>query len=171
MSHLRCLLVTAAILSLPAVAQADDCREIQGTYLTTKVDRTGVDQGARGRTILTLAHGNTASMTDSAQGGISGYQAFGMMQGEWTCVSSDDASHTIRATLVDFSYPDDANPDATVARVDLSAVINPTSGALQGKTMVSIFPLFDDPFSSEEPTVTVEYDFEGQRIRITPPSD
>ncbi len=171
---MRCswhFLLMVAMVSVPIAAQADDCPGIQGTYLTTKVDRTGVDKGARGRTILTLAVGGSAAMTDSAQGGIAGYQAFGMMQGEWNCVPADDGSYRIQATLVDFSYPDDANPDATVARVDVSGVIDGASGALLGTTKVNIFPLFDDPFAGQDPSVTVEYDFKGQRIRITPASD
>ncbi|MEM9104911.1 MAG: hypothetical protein AAGC96_04580 [Pseudomonadota bacterium] len=171
MRYLRHCLTTIAILSSTIFAHADDCAEIQGTYLTAKVDKTGVEKGAEGRTVLTFAAGGTATMTDSAQGGIAGYQAFGMMQGEWDCVSGDGVGQKIQATLVDFSYPDATNPDATIARVDVSAVIDRSSGALVGKTIVNFFPLLDDPFSGQEPASTVEYDFEGQRIRITPPSD
>ena len=123
-------LISAAMLCLAGAAQAQSCDTIQGTYLTTKVDRSGVDVGVKGRTVLILAAGGTATMTDSAQGGIAGYQAFGTMQGEWDCVSVDGGSHRIQATLVDFSYPDNANPDATVARIDVSAVIDSVGGVL-----------------------------------------
>ncbi|MEM8957846.1 MAG: hypothetical protein AAGC86_08525 [Pseudomonadota bacterium] len=148
----------------PAAAQTDLCTALSGTYLTTKIDTSGVDTGAKGRTILTLAPGGVAMMNDSAQYGIEGYQAFGDMQGAWRCEGADG----FHATLLDFTYPDAANPDAQVARVEVSGTLDDSS-KLKGQTEVHLYPLFDDPLSDATPELTVGYAFEGQKL-ILPPS-
>ena len=145
-------------------AAAETCALALGTYLTKKVDTSGVAKGVEGRTILSLAPSGFASMTDSAQGGITGYQAFGMMQGNWSCTPSGGAGVTeVEATLLDFSYPNEADPEAKIARVEISARID-ASGKLDGKTEIKIYALFDDPISGQEPEVSIGYEFEGQRI-------
>ncbi len=163
------LLLASCLAAAPAIAQTADCGPLLGTYLTKKIDTSGVDKGVEGRTILSLAPDGFAAMTDSAQGGIKGYQAFGMMQGVWRCEASGEKSMRFHATLVDFSYPDGNNPDAKIARVEISGTVDAKSGALKGKTAINIFPLFDDPFSGKAPGLVVNYDFEGQRILVTPP--
>ena len=167
---LSCLLA-CCLASAPAFAQSSDCRPLSGTYLTKKFDTSGVDKGVEGRTLLSLAEDGLASMTDSAQGGIKGYQAFGMMQGVWRCEAGDENSMRLHATLVDFSYPDGNNPDAKIARVEISGVMDPASGALKGRTAVNVFPLYDDPFSGKAPELTVNYDFEGQRVLAMSPNE
>ena len=110
-------------------------------------------RGVEGRTILSLAKNGFAIMTDSAQGGIKGYQAFGMMQGFWHCEAASDSSINFRATLVDFSYPDENDPDAKIGRVEISGKVETKTGSLKGQTAVKIFPLFADPFSGKSPSL------------------
>lgn len=165
------VLALSVLAAAPAQAQSADCGPLLGTYLTKKIDTSGVDKGIEGRTILSLAQDGFATMTDSAQGGIEGYQAFGMLQGVWTCEAGDGSGMKIRATLVDFSYPDGGNPGAKVARVEISGSVDPASGALKGKTAVNLFPLLDDPFSGRAPELVVDYEFEGRRILVTPPGE
>lgn len=169
MRSIPSLVLVGCFLALPAHAQSPDCRSMLGTYLTTKVDTSGVAKGVEGRTILSLARNGFAIMTDSAQGGIKGYQAFGMMQGFWHCEAASDSSINFRATLVDFSYPDENDPDAKIGRVEISGKVETKTGSLKGQTAVKIFPLFADPFSGKEPELVVTYDFKGQRILVTPP--
>lgn len=161
-------LFVCSFVSAPAIAKANDCLPLLGTYLTKKVDTSGVDKGIKGRTILSLAEGRFAIMTDSAEGGIAGYQAFGMMQGIWRCEDGGENSMRFHATLVDFSYPDEKNPDPKIGRIEISGLVDIASGSLKGRTAVEIFPLFDDPFSGKAPELVVNYDFEGQRIQVTP---
>ena len=158
------LLLISCFAAAPAIAQSTDCGPLLGTYLTKKVDTSGVAKGVKGRTILSLAEGGSAIMTDSAEGGIKGYQAFGMMQGVWRCDAGGERSMRFHATLVDFSYPDGNNPDAKIARVEISGVVDVASGSLKGRTAVNIFPLFEDPFSGKAPELVVNYDFEGRRV-------
>lgn len=158
-----CLAITLAAVAAPAFAQTDLCEALSGTYLTTKTDTSGADTGAKGRTILTLAPGGVAMMTDSAQYGIEGYQAFGDMQGAWRCSGATG----FHATLLDFSYPDGTNPEPKVARIEVSGTAD-ASAALTGQTEVNLYPLFDDPLSGAKPELTVGYAFEGQRLSPSP---
>ena len=170
MKRILPLLLVSYLAAAPAIAQTPDCGALLGTYLTKKIDTSGVDKGVSGRTLLSLAENGSAIMTDSAQGGIKGYQAFGMMQGVWRCEAGGEGAMRFHATLVDFSYPDGNDPDAKIARVEISGAVDATSGTLKGRTAINIFPLFDDPFSGKAPELVVNYDFEGQRILITPPN-
>ena len=158
-----CLAVLLSAYAGPMLAETGDCASLAGTYLTTKTDRPGVDEGVKGRTILTLTQGGAAFMGDSAQYGIEGYQAFGAMQGGWSC----DGEGSFRATLLDFSYPDSANPDAMVGRIEISGTVD-GSGGVAGQTEVNLFPLFSDPLSGAPPDVQVTYAFEGQRLELSP---
>ena len=158
-----CLAVALSGFAVATLAETEDCASLAGTYLATKTDRSGVDEGVRGRTILTLAPGGAAFMGDSAQYGIEGYQAFGAMQGGWNC----DGEGVFRATLLDFSYPDSANPDAMVGRIEISGTVD-GSGGVTGQTEVNLFPLFSDPLSDASPDVQVSYAFEGQRLELSP---
>lgn len=163
----RLLLLTALPLT-PTFALADTCSVALGTYLNNKKDVSGVDKGVTGRTTLSLAEDGLAIMTDSAQGGIEGYQAFGMMQGTWRCDESDDTSAKISATMLDFSYPNASDPDAHIARVELSGTVTDATGQISGEVKVYIYKLFDDPFSDEPPASTVNYVFDGQHVLSFP---
>lgn len=158
-------LVCALVLAVgPMASMAEDCSAAIGTYLTTKVDTSGVDKGMVGRTILSLASGNFATMTDSAQGGVQGYQAFGMMQGAWSCKRDADGNLTVAVSLLDFSYPNASNPDAKVALVNITGTVESTDGDLQGSTEVKLFPIEVDPFSGAEADLDVGYSFSGKRM-------
>ena len=170
MKRILPLLLVSCLAAVPAIAQTADCGALLGTYLTKKIDTSGVDKGVTGRTLLSLAENGFAIMTDSAQGGIKGYQAFGMMQGVWRCDAGSESSMRFHATLVDFSYPDGNDPDAKIARVEISGVVDGASGSLKGRTAVNVFPLFDDPFSGKAPELVVNYDFEGRRVLDMPPN-
>ncbi|MEM8659670.1 MAG: hypothetical protein AAGF35_02185 [Pseudomonadota bacterium] len=159
--------VVVVLLVCSVGAVAEECTGAKGTYLTTKVDTSGVDKGSVGRTILSLSPGGFATMTDSAQYGFKGYQAFGMMQGSWSCLSESDENTTITVTLLDFSYPSAEDPDAKVALVEITGAINGKTGELQGTTKVKLYPISDDPFSDATPEVDVGYTFSGQRIPNT----
>ncbi|MEM6582830.1 MAG: hypothetical protein AAF699_16230 [Pseudomonadota bacterium] len=157
-------LMSAVLGVCSANVVAEDCLSVLGTYLTTKTDTSGIDKGMVGRTILSLAPGGFATMTDSAQGGIQGYQAFGMMQGSWNCSTGQDERTAVAVTLLDFSYPSEANPNAKVALVSIAGSVDAETGDIRGKTGVRLYPIDIDPFSNTKPDLEVGYTFEGRRL-------
>ncbi|MEM9498309.1 MAG: hypothetical protein AAGA28_10340 [Pseudomonadota bacterium] len=148
----------------PEFAQTGTGLQAHGTYLLSKIDTSGVDSGVEGKTILSLLPSGFAIMTDSAQGGLDGYQAFGMMQGTWTCSKCGDAGLTVEAMLLDFAYPNDGNPGATLSRVALSGLLDVTTGGFSGQGVVRLCPLTADPFADPAPDATVTYSFKGQKV-------
>ncbi|MEM7178535.1 MAG: hypothetical protein AAF503_12615 [Pseudomonadota bacterium] len=162
------LALLGSIAATSALAQSpappDECAPITGTYLNAKVDLTGKDPGIEGRTVLSLAAGGTAMMTDSAQGGVAGYQPFGTLLGPWSCTGAADGKLGLRATLVDFSYPTATDPQAKTARIEIDATVTPETGAIEGETVVYLFALLDDPFADAAAKPLVSYTFKGQKV-------
>ncbi|MEM1360848.1 MAG: hypothetical protein AAGF94_03940 [Pseudomonadota bacterium] len=170
MTRLFRLLFLSILPLLPTFALADSCSVALGTYLNSKKDISGVDKGVTGRTTLSLAKDGLAIMTDSAQGGIEGYQAFGMMQGTWRCVEGDATGAKISATMLDFSYPNESDSDAHIARVELSGTVTVETGQISGEVNVYIYKLSDDPFSDVPPASSVDYVFDGKHVLSLPGS-
>ncbi|MEM8564083.1 MAG: hypothetical protein AAGF57_17720 [Pseudomonadota bacterium] len=157
--------VFVVILGLsPYSLAAENCVDVLGTYLTTKTDTSGVDKGMVGRTILSLAPAGFATMTDSAQDGVQGYQAFGMMQGSWSCSQGADGITSVAVTLLDFSYPNEARPNAKVALIEITGAISAKSGGISGNTRVKLYPIEEDPFAGTKPALDVGYTFNGLRL-------
>ena len=166
---MKAFVVLATIALFPSLAHAEGCADALGTFLTVKTDTSGADVGAKGRTLLSLSPSGMAIMTDSAQGGVKGYQAFGMMQGTWQCDKGAGSIVALQATLFDFSYPDEANPDASTARVELAGTFDTEANALKGIATVKIFPLMEQPVADTTPKTVVTYDFTGTRLLAQTP--
>lgn len=162
-------LLGGLVLSLAAeqvMAQSEACQALVGTYLTKKIDRSGPDAGVTGRTLISIDADGGIFISDSAQGGIENYQAFSLQHGQWDCTLQADGTVVLGAMLLDFTYPNAAEPDAKIARVDMAATLDADTGTLTGTSRVNIFTLMDDPISGTAPEMVIEFDFEGERVNL-----
>lgn len=168
---------TAAILLTALVASpstADDdaapeiarCIDAVGTYLTRRVNRAVEGPERVGRSLLSLTNGGHAFLTDSAGGGVSGFQPFSDGRGVWRCETTGNGVETFSAVILDFTYPTDKYPDPLIARLDIKATYKAGPNKLTGKTTIRFTALDGDPMDESELQDRIEYDFTGIRIKL-----
>ncbi|MEM8662607.1 MAG: hypothetical protein AAGF49_00620 [Pseudomonadota bacterium] len=158
-----------AASALPAGAQlepiAPECAPLVGTFLTLRVTETGAPADPLGRSLIALTNGGHASMSDSAQGGIAGYQPFSDARGSWICHGAqDDGTITFKAVMIDFTYPTQDKPDALVVRVETVGTLDAGGLVLSGETNVSFYPLASDPLGGDAPSSSTRYTFTGHKV-------
>lgn len=166
------LALIAMVSTSPAAAQDDAapqiaaCIEAVGTYLTRRENPTVTGPERVGRSLLSLTNGGHAFLTDSAEGGVSGFQPFSDGRGVWRCESAAGGSETFRAMILDFTYPTDRYPDPQIARLDIEATIEAATGQLTGTTTIRFAPLDGDPMDESQLQNPIEYAFTGQRLML-----
>ncbi len=170
---LYALLTTSLLVAAPpAVAQEDtepaiaNCFEAVGTYLMRRVNEGVSGPEAVGRSLLSLTNGGHALFTDSAQGGVTGFQPFTNGQGAWRCLNADNGRFHFEALVFDFTIPIEERPDPQIARVDILATFNPDDGTLDGSVSIAFAPLDGDPLDKTSLKIDLGYDFTGQRIEL-----
>ncbi|MEM7446370.1 MAG: hypothetical protein AAF414_23825 [Pseudomonadota bacterium] len=158
-------LLALAIIS-PAAAQDDtdpainECIDAVGTYLTLRE----YDGGSIDRSLISLTNGGHAFLTDSAQGGVRGYQPFSDARGTWRCLGADNGQLQFEALILDFTFADGDEPDRQIARLDITASYDPANGALTGNAALSFTPLSGNPLDSASLESNSGYEFTGIRV-------
>lgn len=166
------LALLAALGAAPAAAQDDaapqiaECIKAVGTYLTRRENPTVSGPERVGRSLLSLTNGGHAFLTDSASGGVSGFQPFSDGRGVWRCESAAGGTETFRAVILDFTFPTDQYPDPQIARLDIEATFEAAAGQLTGKTTIRFAPLDGDPMDETQLQGAIEYAFTGQRLTL-----
>lgn len=151
--------------SAPEIAR---CMEAVGTYLTRRENRAVEGPERVGRSLLSLTNGGHAFLTDSAGGGVSGFQPFSDGRGVWRCETTGHGEETFSAVILDFTYPTDKYPDPQIARLDIKATYRAGSNQLTGMTTIRFAALDGDPMDEHELKDRIDYGFTG--IRITLPN-
>ncbi|MCR9138141.1 MAG: hypothetical protein NXI27_19235 [Alphaproteobacteria bacterium] len=166
------LAVIAMVSTSPALAQDDaapqiaQCIKAVGTYLTQRENPTVTGPERVGRSLLSLTNGGHAFLTDSASGGVSGFQPFSDGRGVWRCQSAADGVETFSAMILDFTFPTDKFPDPLIARIDIEATVQAADNRLTGKTTIRFAPLAGDPMDETQLQNPIEYAFTGQRLTL-----
>lgn len=163
-----------AFLALAAPAGAQDttdaqiapCIEAVGTYLTTRTIKVEGQPDMVMRSLISLTNGGHAFFTDSSEGGVLGYQPFSDGRGVWGCVSAEEGTVRLSAVILDFTFPTDTDPDAKIARLDISAEIAEASGDISGSTKIGFVPLTGNPMDTNALTDPIEYSFTGVKVMI-----
>jgi|GEM_PF-2716986 len=176
---MRLLKITCAALALLAVpaagsvALAEDadpalagCSDAVGTFLTRRVNQTVAGAEHVGRSLLSLTGGGHAFFTDSAQGGVAGFQPFTDGRGAWRCVSGDTGTMRFTALILDFTFPNADLPDPSIARLDIEATYDRSINTLTGKTTLAFVPLDGNPMDETQLRDRLTYDFTGSRILL-----
>lgn len=179
MRHVGTRILTVAAIALvtalsPSPVIADDdaapqiigCIEAVGTYLTRRENPTIEGPERVGRSLLSLTNGGHAFLTDSAGGGVSGFQPFSDGRGVWRCETGADGTGTLSAVILDFTYPTDKYPAPQIARLDIEATYETASNQLNGKTTIRFAPLDANPMDETQLKDRIEYDFTGIRITL-----
>lgn len=92
------------------------CFDAVGTYLTTNL---AVDDGRIvGRSLISLTNGGHFFLTDSNEGGDPNFAPFTDGRGSWRCVSDEQGSAHIAASVLDFTHNTAAHPEQMIARLD-----------------------------------------------------
>lgn len=162
----------AALCAAPAVAQDDaapqiaECITAVGTYLTRRENPTVSGPERVGRSLLSLTNGGHAFLTDSASGGVSGFQPFSDARGVWRCERAAGGTQTFRAMILDFTFPTERYPDPQIARLDIEATIEADTGRLTGATTIRFAPLDGDPMDEAQLQNPIEYAFTAQRLTL-----
>ncbi|MES0807860.1 hypothetical protein ABLO27_00155 [Roseibium sp. SCPC15] len=173
------MISTKALVSLAALsiagfpAQAEEispeiggCLNAVGTYLTKRVvkikEKTRVDRG-----LIALTNGGHAFVTDSAEGGVAGYQPFSDGRGSWKCLGHTDGKAKLKIVMFDFTTSPNADDNRYMARITTLAEASPDTGDVTGSTTVEFLSIDADPDSTETVRDPVSYDFTGVRLRIS----
>lgn len=158
-------LAIAAALAASTPALAYDCT-LSGTYLTIKSHDVAADVVKVGRTLLSFLPEGNAVMIDAAQGGITGFQPFSPARGAWRCEPAGSNGEPFEAVVVDFTFPTAGEPDAQIARVDISGTL--AEGTIKGTATISFYPLAGDPTDRAAGTNRISYEFRGIPIALDP---
>lgn len=173
-SDMRCLAaaigIAIALLSPePALAAEEPasirgCEPAVGTFLLSRHVARPDGATVIERSLISLTNGGHAFFTDSAQGGVDGYQPFSEARGAWECTSADDG--TLSILMLDFTFPTKGEPEQKIARIAMDAAFAPDGSTLSGTANIAFTALEDDPLDAANLTDPIEYDFEGVRIAI-----
>ena len=173
---MKSALTLAAFLVLsvwtPIKAWADDpdlaaCADVVGTFLTLRQNPTVTGPERVGRNLLSLTNGGHAFLTDSAGGGVEGFQPFSDGRGAWRCDSTGEGEkESFTALVLDFAYPTHKFPNPHIARLDIVATYDSVANSLTGTTTIRFAPLDGDPMDESSLSDTITYDFTGFRIAV-----
>jgi hypothetical protein len=144
--------------------QIASCIGAVGTYLTRHAVKADDGGDAVMRSLLSLTNGGHAFFTDSAEAGVPGYQPFSDGRGAWRCDADADGTMRFTALILDFTFPDAADTDARIARLDIAADIS--AQTISGTTRLGFVPLGGDPFDRAALTDAVEYAFTGVKVTM-----
>ncbi|MEM6461090.1 MAG: hypothetical protein AAF724_04165 [Pseudomonadota bacterium] len=175
MCRLRPFALASAVLACaaPALAQNDSeaaiapCIEAAGTYLTTRTIKAEGGPDVVMRSLLSLTGDGQAFFTDSSQGGVLDYQPFSDGQGAWGCVLAREGTIRLTALILDFTFPNDADPDAKIARLDISADVAVASGEISGSTTIGFVALDGNPFDKTRLSDPIDYTFTGMKVEAS----
>jgi len=157
-----------AYTPLPAASQDTGlnirgCLDAVGTYMTKRSSeqegKARIDRG-----LIAITNGGHAFVTDSAQGGLEGYQPFSDGRGAWRCLGKQDGKDKIKIITFDFTTTPNATTDRLIARVTVEAVSDPQTGTISGKSLVEFLAIDADPYTTDTVRPSVPYDFTGVRI-------
>ncbi|MCV0426240.1 MAG: hypothetical protein K5905_12260 [Roseibium sp.] len=168
-----CLLMAVSLtlgISTPLLAEESNpeilgCLDAVGTYLTKRTvtidEKTRVDRG-----LIALTNGGHAFVTDSAEGGVAGYQPFSDGRGSWRCLGHEDGKSKLKIVMFDFTTSPDANADRYMARVTTLADADPETGEVTGLTTVEFLAIDASPDTTDTVRPSVGYDFTGVRLEV-----
>ncbi len=142
------------------------CSIAVGTYLTTRVNQSAQGEEHTGRSLFSFTNGGHAFLSDSAQGGVEGFQPFSDGRGVWRCTADENDKIEISALILDFTYPTNGKPDPQIARLDIKASYDDTSKEITGKTMISFTALDGDPMDRDALKNPIGYTFTGKKINL-----
>ena len=169
-----CLLIAVCLttgISTPLLAEESDpeilgCLDAVGTYLTKRTvqidGKTRVDRG-----LIALTNGGHAFVTDSAEGGVAGYQPFSDGRGSWRCLGHEDGKAKLKIVMFDFTTSPDADADRYMARVTTLADADPKTGEVTGSTNVEFLAIDAAPDSKETARPSVGYEFTGVKLEVS----
>lgn len=163
---LAALCAASAAAKDDAAPQIAECIDAVGTYLTHRENPTVSGPERVGRSLLSLTNGGHAFLTDSASGGVSGFQPFSDARGVWRCERAAGGTETIRAMILDFTFPTEKYPDPQIARLDIEAKIETATGQLTGTTTIRFAPLDGNPMDETQLQNPITYAFTGQRLTL-----
>ena len=143
------------------------CSQAVGTYLTSRINEGVSGPEHVGRSLLSLTRDGQAALTDSAQGGVEGYQPFSNGRGSWRCRPSEGDAVAFEALILDFTFPTQAEPDPKIARVTFLATVDANSGKLTGNATIAFTDLAGDPLDSQALPIIATYDFSGVRVAFS----
>ena len=158
-----------AMLVMPAFSQDTDleiasCVNAVGTYLTRRSIKVEGKPDMVMRSLVSLTNDGQVFFTDSSEGGVLDYQPFSDGRGVWKCLSADNGTLRLSALILDFTFPNKADPDAKIARLDIAAEIMQVSGEISGRTTIGFAPLDGNPLDRSQLTDPIEYTFTGIKV-------
>ncbi|WP_299472269.1 hypothetical protein [uncultured Roseibium sp.] len=147
-------------------ANISGCLDAVGTYMTSRssvIDgNTRIDRG-----LIALTNGGHALVTDSAEGGVNGYQPFSSGSGAWRCLGNEAGENKIKIVTFDFTTTPDAETDRYIARVTVSATADPASNSISGNSLVEFLAIDAAPDTAEIVRPSVSYDFTGVKLEVS----
>ncbi|MET1414474.1 hypothetical protein ABVF61_19540 [Roseibium sp. HPY-6] len=146
-------------------ANISGCLDAVGTYMTSRssvIDGNNrVDRG-----LIALTNGGHALVTDSAEGGVNGYQPFSSGSGAWRCLGTENGRNKIKIVTFDFTTTPNADTDRYMARVTVSASADPASNSISGNSLVEFLAIDAAPNTTDTVRPPVSYDFTGVRLEV-----
>jgi hypothetical protein len=154
------ILMTAMLSPNRAMAEADACRDLVGTYLTKNFAKGGSGESFTSRSLISLTGSGQAFFTDSGEGGEAGFAPFTDGRGVWRCVSGNK----VRVLTLDFTTPTPDAPRAQIGRLDLDLAYDAGSKTIKGTGTLHLIPLGGDPLIPGELGGGRQFEIVGQRI-------
>lgn len=139
------------------------CLDAVGTYMTERTSqldgKSRIDRG-----LIALTNGGHAFVTDSAQGGLEGYQPFSNGSGVWRCLGKEGGKDKLKIMTFDFTTTPNAETDRYIARVTVEAIADPVANVISGTSVVEFLAIDAAPDSTKTVRPPVSYDFKGVRL-------
>lgn len=163
--------VAFVFMTLPAFAQRDGlnirgCQDAVGTYMTNrKSQQDGKTRTDRG--LIAITNGGYAFVTDSAEGGLKGYQPFSDGSGVWRCLGKQDGKDRLKIITFDFTTTPDAETNRYIARVTVEAVADLEAGIISGKSLVEFLAIDAAPDTTDTVRSPVSYEFTGVKLKVS----
>jgi hypothetical protein len=158
-------LFAGGLAAYPAEEDLSACFDAVGTFMTTNINPESGEEV--GRSIISLTNGGHFFLTDSNEGGGSGFAPFTDARGVWRCVSDEAGKLHILATVLDFTHKTAAFPVQKIARLDYDLTYDETSGKLSADVKLYFMPIDSDPMDTMNLQSPIPNTISG--VRVTAP--
>ncbi|MEQ8652522.1 MAG: hypothetical protein RIC87_08680 [Kiloniellales bacterium] len=158
------LLLAGAGLASAEEPMSADCLPAVGSYITKNSLPDGQGGTIHSRSLISLTNGGHALRSDSDQYSGLGKQAFGDSHGAWRCAGVKGEEIAIRATMLNFSYPQKAGEDALIGVITYQGSYNTKDDRLRLSGGLRFVGENDDPFGPHIQIAPIPIEVEGVKI-------
>ena len=148
----------------PGELPLSDCLNLVGTYLTKNFKKGGSDETFASRSLLSFTNGGHTFFTDSGEAKEPGFGPFSDGRGAWRCVADEKGATKALATVLDFTFQTQSNPEQQIARLNFEARYDAQTKMISGTIKLYFVPLTGDPLEASSLHDGDAYQFTGLRV-------